>query len=40
MIVVPGLRAAAMRAFSVTVSPRSVRTMARSGERAASTVAS
>ena len=31
MTVVPGCRAAAMRTFSVTVSPRSVSTMARCG---------
>ena len=37
MIVVPGWSAAAIRAFSVTVSPRSVSTIGRVGVIAAST---
>ena len=40
MSVVPGWRAAASSTFSVTVSPRSVSTIARVGSRPASTVAS
>ncbi len=39
MIVVPGCRAAAIRAFSVTVSPRSVSTIGRVGSIARLTVA-
>ena len=39
MMVVPGWSAAAMRAFSVTVSPRSVSTIGRRGSIARLTLA-